>query len=60
MTRLRPIAATYELVEKISPLPVGKATIGVIVVPMALPMLVVAAQQVPLRDMLLKLLKTLV
>jgi hypothetical protein len=30
MTRLRPIAATYELVEKISPLPVGKATIGVV------------------------------
>jgi hypothetical protein len=29
-------------------------------VPMALPMLFVAAQQIPLRDMLLKLLKTLV
>lgn len=53
------IAATYELVEKISPLPVGKSTLGAIVVPMALPMLFVAAQQIPLRDMLLKLLKTL-
>ena len=52
------IAATYELVEKISPLPAGKSTLGAIVLPMALPMLVVAAQQIPLRDMLLKLLKT--
>lgn len=52
------IAATYELVEKISPLPAGKSTLGAIVLPVALPMLVVAAQQIPLRDMLLKLLKT--
>jgi hypothetical protein len=54
------IAATYELVEKISPLPVGKTTLAAIAVPIALPMLFVAAQQIPLRDMLLKLLKTLV
>jgi hypothetical protein len=53
------IAATYELVEKISPLPVGKSTLAAILVPIALPMLFVAAQQIPLRDMLLKLLKTL-
>ncbi|NJD25510.1 MAG: hypothetical protein FIB06_08900 [Betaproteobacteria bacterium] len=54
------IAATYELVEKISPLPAGKSALAAILVPIALPMLLVAAQQVPLRDMLLKLLKTLV
>ena len=60
VTRLRLIAATYEQVENLSPLLVGKATIGAIAVPMVLPRLVVATQQVPLRDMLLKLLKTLV
>jgi hypothetical protein len=54
------IAATYELVEKISPLPIGKTTLTAIAVPIALPMLFVAAQQIPLRDMLLKLLKTVV
>ena len=54
------IAATYELVEKISPLPIGKTTLTAIAVPIALPMLFVAAQQIPLRDMMLKLLKTLV
>lgn len=53
-------AAIFEAVDKVRPFPVGKNTVAMILVPIALPMLFVVAQQIPLREMLLKLLKTLV
>ena len=53
-------AAMYEAVVKMRRVPVGKASVIGIVLPLALPLLVVAALQVPLKDLLLKLAKTLV
>jgi hypothetical protein len=40
--------------------PVGKASVIGILLPLALPLLVVVALQVPLKDLLLKLAKALV
>jgi hypothetical protein len=53
-------AAMYDAVTKMRIAPIGKASIVKILVPMALPMLVVAALQIPFKDLLLKLLKALV
>jgi hypothetical protein len=53
-------AAMYEAVVKMRSVPIGKASIAGIVLPLALPLLVVAALQVPLKDLLLKLAKALV
>jgi hypothetical protein len=53
-------AAMYEAVTKMRVAPVGKASLLKILVPMALPMLVVAALQIPFKELLLKLLKALV
>ena len=61
--RRRPVAdaaAMYEAVVKMRPLPIGKVSIMGILLPLALPLLVVAALQVPLKDLLLKLAKALV
>ncbi len=52
-------AAIHDAVQRISPLPIGKSTLLGILVPMLLPMLIVIAQQIPLRELLIKLLKTL-
>ena len=60
---LGPVADTvalYEAVEKTSPLPVGKSTVMMVLLPIVLPMLLVVAQRVPIRDMLAKLLKTVI
>ena len=60
---LGPVADTatiYEAVKKISPLPVGKTTILMLLVPIFLPMLFVIARQIPIRDLLLQLLKVVV
>jgi hypothetical protein len=53
-------AAMYEAVTKMRVAPIGKASLIKILVPMALPMLVVAALQIPFKELLLKLLKALV
>jgi hypothetical protein len=53
-------AAMYEAVVKMRRVPVGKASVIGILLPLALPLLVVAALQVPLKDLLLKLAKALV
>jgi hypothetical protein len=53
-------AAMYEAVTKMRVAPIGKASLVKILVPMALPMLIVAALQIPFKDLLLKLLKALV
>jgi hypothetical protein len=52
-------AAIYDAVKKMRPVPVGMGSIAKIVLPLAIPMLVVAALQVPLKDLLLKLAKLL-
>ena len=60
---LGPVADTvalYEAVEKTSPLPVGKSTVMMVLLPIVLPMLLVVAQRVPIRDVLAKLLKTVI
>ncbi len=53
-------AAMYDAVTKMRVAPVGKASVVKILVPMVLPMLVVAALQIPFKELLLKLLKALV
>jgi len=53
-------AAIYEAVKKTSPLPVDKTTVLMILLPIFLPMLFVIARQIPIRDLLLQLLKTVV
>ena len=53
-------AAMYDAVKRMRVVPIGKGAIVKILVPIALPMIVVAALQVPLKDLLLKLVKTLV
>ena len=52
--------ALYEAVERARTMPIGKRTLVAILVPLALPLLAVAALQVPLGDLLLKVLKALV
>jgi hypothetical protein len=53
-------ASMYEAVRRMRVVPVGKEAILKILVPIAAPMLVVAAAQVPLKELLLKLFKTLI
>jgi len=53
-------AAMYEAVVKMRRVPVGKVSVIGILLPLALPLLVVTALQVPLKDLLLKLAKALV
>ena len=53
-------SAIYEAVKKISPLPVDKTTILMVLLPIFLPMLFVIARQIPIRDLLLQLVKALV
>jgi hypothetical protein len=53
-------AAMYEAVLKMRVVPIGKVSIAGILLPLAVPLLVVAALQIPLKDLLLKLAKALV
>jgi hypothetical protein len=53
-------AAMYEAVVKMRRVPIGKVSVIGILLPLALPLLIVAALQVPLKDLLLKLAKALV
>jgi len=53
-------AAMYEAVVKMRVVPIGKVSIVGILLPLAVPLLVVAALQVPLKELLLKLAKALV
>lgn len=53
-------AAMYEAVARMRPLPIGKVSVIGILLPLAVPLGVVAALQIPLKDMLLKLAKALV
>ncbi len=53
-------AAIYDAVKHMRVVPIGKATFVKILVPVVVPMIVVAALQVPLKDLLLKVLKALV
>jgi len=50
----------YDAVKKMRAVPVGKAALAGILVPLAIPFLLLATVQIPLKDMLLKLLKVLV
>ena len=58
-----PVADTitlYEAVEGARTVPIGKRTLVAILAPLAIPMLAVAALQVPIGELLLNLLKALV
>ena len=52
--------AMYEAVKKMRSVPIGKGAIIKVLLPIALPFIVVAALQIPLKDLLLKLAKALV
>jgi hypothetical protein len=53
-------AAIYQAVEQIRPAPIAASSVAMIVIPCLLPMLFVIAAQMPLRELLLKLLKTVI
>jgi hypothetical protein len=53
-------AAIYQAVAAMQPVPIGKRAIGSIVLPIALPLIAVVALQMPVKAVLLKLLKALV
>jgi hypothetical protein len=52
------ISAIYDAVSKVTPVPIGKSTIAMVLIPMVLPMLAVIAHEIPLRELLLGLLKS--
>ena len=52
-------AAIYESVKKMRRVPVGKSSIIMIIVPLAIPLALAAALQIPLKELLLKLVKTM-
>ena len=53
-------ATMYDAVKRMRVVPIAKAAIVKILVPIALPMIVVAALQVPLKQLLLAVVKALV
>jgi hypothetical protein len=52
-------AVMYEAVKKMRRLPVGKSALLKIIVPLAIPLVLAAALQIPLKGLLLKLAKAL-
>jgi hypothetical protein len=50
----------YEVVEQIRPAPIGKQALLAVLLPALIPMLPVVAMQIPLKDVLFGLLKTLI
>jgi hypothetical protein len=53
-------AAMFNAVVSMRSVPIGKTALAGILLPIALPMLAVATLQVPIRDLLLGLVKTLI
>ena len=53
-------AAMFESVKKMRRVPISKASVIAIAVPLAVPLVLAAALQIPLKELLLKLAKTLV
>jgi hypothetical protein len=49
----------FEAVKRMGIVPIGKSTLAAILIPVAIPMLAVASMQVPLKDLLRDLVKTL-
>jgi hypothetical protein len=52
--------AMYDAVKAMRPFPISKRSVTAILVPLVLPLLAMAALQIPIKDLLVKLLKTLV
>lgn len=53
-------AGMYESVKRMRRVPIGKASIVMIVVPLAIPLVLAAALQIPLKELVLKLVRTMV
>jgi hypothetical protein len=53
-------AALYESVKKMRRVPIGKSSLVMVIVPLAIPLVLAAALQIPLKELLLKLVKTMV
>ena len=51
--------AMYDAVKAMRPIPIGKRSITAILLPLALPLLAMAALQIPLKALLMKIAKTL-
>lgn len=52
------ISAIYDAVARVNAVPIGKGSIAMVLIPMALPMLAVVSHEIPIRQLLLNLLKT--
>jgi hypothetical protein len=53
-------ATMYEIVRSMRPLPIGKATLAGIAVPILVPFLAVVAVQIPVRELLMMIVKAVV
>jgi hypothetical protein len=53
-------AAMYDAVKRMKVVPIGKASLVKIIVPMALPLIVVALLRIPVKDLLMTLLKAVI
>jgi len=54
------ISAIYDAVKSIRPAPISKSSVMMVIVPILLPMMFVITHEIPLKDLLLKLLNTVV
>jgi hypothetical protein len=54
------VATLYQLATSVRVVPIGKTALGAVLIPAVVPMLIVAALEVPLKDILLKLVGALV
>ena len=53
-------AAIYDAVKRMRPVPLGRSALARILVPMAIPFLLLVLVQIPLKDLLLTLVKALI
>mgnify|MGYP007103370439 FL=1 len=53
-------AVLYDAVKQMRRVPIGKASIAMIIVPLAIPLVLVAALRIPVKELLLDLVKVLV
>jgi hypothetical protein len=53
------VATLYQMATKIRPVPIGKATLGIVLIPALLPVLLVASLEISIADMLMKVLAML-
>jgi hypothetical protein len=54
------ISAIYDAVKNVKPVPIDKGTLMLVLIPICLPMIFVITREIPLKDLLLNLIKTVI